>query len=143
MSTWIYQVEQCLNLIQLGTMNRNIDVNTRVSFASTFFIGTLAVWWNTIVQGGTLPTTWLDFKQEVTQELIPDDHIRRAREKLLTLKQSSSVARYLSESRNISLTIPGMTDGEKWGQFCSGLKCEVRLEVLKSAVTQFEEAARI
>lgn len=36
-----------------------------------------------------------------------------------------------------------MNDGEMWDRFCSGLKYEVRLEVMKSNVATFEEAAKI
>lgn len=36
-----------------------------------------------------------------------------------------------------------MDDGEKWDKFCSRLKPDIRLEVMKSMVTKFEEVAKI
>lgn len=41
------------------------------------------------------------------------------------------------------MTIRGVTDGEKWDKFCAELKYDVRLEVMKSAVTYFKEAAKV
>lgn len=90
-----------------------------------------------------MPTTWDLFKAVVVKEFVPDDHVRRARDKLRKLKQTSSVSKYLSEFRNVVLTVPDVTDGEKWDKFCAGLKYEIRLEVMQSSVTNFEEAAQI
>ena len=74
---------------------------------------------------------------------MPEDHVRRARDRLRKLKQTGSVSKYLSEFRNLVLTIPDVTDGEKWDRFCAGLKYDVRLEVIKSSFTTFEEAAQL
>lgn len=116
---------------------------TRISYASTFLSRIDAVWWYTIVNTNQVPTTWDSFKAAVVDEFVPEDHVSRARDMLRKLKQVTSVSKYLSDFRNIALTIPEITDGEKWDKFCSGLKYEVRLVVLKSAVTTFEDAAKI
>ena len=76
-------------------------------------------------------------------EFVPEDHIRLARDRLRTLDQTSSVSKYLSDFRNVVLTIPDISDGEKWDKFCAGLKGEIRLEVMKANVTCFEDAAKI
>ena len=55
----------------------------------------------------------------------------------------TSVVDYLDKFRNTVLTIPGMSEGEKWDRFRTGLKPQIRLEVMKSGKTTFEEAARI
>ena len=81
-----------------------------------------------------VPMTWEDFKKKVGAEFIPSDHVRRARDKLRRLKHTSSISKYLAEFRNIILTIPDVTDDEKLDRFCSGLKYEIRVEVLKSGV---------
>ena len=64
-------------------------------------------------------------------EFVPSDHVRLARDKLRRLRQTSAVSKYLAEFRNLALTNPDMTDGEKLDKFCVGLKYEVRVEVLK------------
>ena len=49
----------------------------------------------------------------------------------------------MSEFRNVLLTIPDVTEGEKWDRFCTGLKYELGIEVMKSNATSFEEATQI
>ena len=112
-------------------------------FASTFLTGTAAVWWYTIVQANEVPTTWIDFKKAIVTEFVPEDHVRRSRERLRKLKQTTSVAKYLSDFRNIVLTVPDISKGEKWDKFCSGLKFEIRLEVMKSSGATFQDASKV
>lgn len=142
-NTWLYKIEQYLSLVQLSHPTVPLTESNRILYASTFLTGTAAVWRYTLVQANTVPETWPQFKAKVIAEFVPDDHVRRARDRLRKLHQTSSVSKYLSEFRNIIFTIPGMNDGEMWDKFCSGLKYEVRLEVMKSTVTSFEEAAKI
>jgi hypothetical protein len=80
---------------------------------------------------------------KVRSEFIPQDHMRRSRDRLRKLRQRTSVASYISEFRNIALTISGITDDEQFDRFCEGLKPEIKLEVLKSNAASFEEAVRI
>lgn len=142
-STWLYKVEQYLVLMQLNNPAAQLLEANRILYASTFLTGTAAVWWYTLVQSNTVPTTWDQFKAKVVAEFVPDDHVRRARDKMRKLQQTGSVSKYLAEFRNVTITIPGINDGEMWDRFCAGLKYEVRLEVMKSSVTSFEEAAKI
>ena len=114
-----------------------------ISFASTFLKETAAIWRFTLVKSNTAPTTWEQFRNDIFQEFVPSDHARRAREKLRKLKQTMTVAKYLSEFRNLVLTIPDVSDGEKYDKFVSGLKYQIRLEVMKGSVGTFEEAARV
>ena len=115
----------------------------KVLFASTFLSGNAAVWWYTLVQTHFAPTSWEDFKTGVVKEFVLEDHVRRARDRLRKLQQTTSVSKYLAEFRNIVLNIPDISNGEKWDRFCDGLKYEVRLEVMKSTLTSFEETAKI
>jgi len=142
-NTWLYKIEQYLSLLMITNPNMQLDESTRITYASTFFTSTAAVWWYTLVQVGQVPTTWVAFKEAVIREFVPEDHVRRARDKLRRLTQTTSVSKYLADFRNVVLTVPDITDSEKWDKFCAGLKYEVRLEVMKSAVTSFEDAARI
>lgn len=142
-NTWLYKVEQYLVLAQLSNPGVPLTEANRILYASTFLTSTAAVWWYTLVQANTVPATWQEFKAKVIAEFVPDDHVRRARDRLRKLTQTTSVAKYLSEFRNIVLTIPGMNDGEMWDKFCSGLKYEVRIEVMKSTVATFDDAAKV
>jgi hypothetical protein len=53
------------------------------------------------------------------------------------------VASYISEFRNIALTIPGITEEEQLDRFCEGLKPEIKLEVLEINVNEMNGAVRV
>ncbi len=69
--------------------------------------------------------------------------MQRSRDRLRRLVQRTSVSTYLSEFRNIILTIPGISEGEQVDCFCQGLKPQVRLEFMKAGAQTMNEASRI
>ena len=139
---WLYQVSQYLSLVQVGNLVP-LDEATKISYASTFFAGNAASWWYTITVSNSIPTTWAAFEALVVKEFVPSDSVQRSRDKLRRLYQKTSVAVYLSEFRNIVLTIPEINDGEKLDRFCQGLKPQIKIEVLKAGAKTLEEASRI
>lgn len=96
-----------------------------------------------MVQANIAPSSWNAFKEALRTEFIPSDHVRRARDRLRRLRQTHSVSKYLSLFRNVALTITDMNAGEKLDKFVDGLKQEIRIEVMKSSVSTFEEAAQV
>lgn len=140
--TWIYQVKQYLSLVEVGHPT-GLTQETKISFASTFFQGTAAAWWYTLVNSNIIPTTWEDFEKAIITEFVPFDSVQRSRDKLRRLVQRTSVTHYLTEFRNIVLTIPGMSEGEKVDRFSQGLKPNIRLEVMKAGAQTMAEASRI
>ena len=96
-----------------------------------------------LVQGGSVPARWDAFKVAVRTEFIPQDSSRRARDRLRNLYQRRSVGSYVTEFRNIALTIPGITEEEQLDRFCEGLKPQIKLEVLKSNTTTLSDAVRV
>lgn len=142
-NAWLYQVEQYLSLIQLGSPDALISDHNQISFASSYLKGNAAVWWFNLINSNSSPTTWALFRESIVNEFVPADHARRARDKLRKIKQTGSVEKYLAEYRNIVLTINDMNDGEKMDRFVEGLKYSVKVEVLKSGCNSFEDCARI
>lgn len=142
-NTWLYTIEQYLSLTQLSSPNTPLTDHNKIAFASSYLKGNAAVWWFHIVNSQESPATWGAFKARLISEFIPADHCRRARDKLRTLKQTSSVEHYLSEYRNTILMIGDMHEGEKVDRFVDGLKYNVRVEVLKTNCSSFEECARL
>lgn len=140
--TWLFQVKQYLALAQVGN-SLNLDDPTKISFASTFLSGTAAAWWYTLVASNSIPVTWDAFETAIIQEFVPFDSVQRSRDKLRRLVQRTSVSSYLTEFRNIVLTIPDMSEGEKVDRFCQGLKPQVRLEVMKAGAQNINDASRI
>lgn len=142
-NTWLYKVEQYFRIMDLfnpGVLT--IEAN-RVMFASTFLSGTASIWWYRLVQANSVPTTWQEFSTALKHEFVSADHVRRARDKLCKLKQVRSVSTYVTDFRNVILTIPDITPREKFDKFTDGLKNDIRVEVLKSNASNFEEAAQI
>ena len=141
--TFLYQVKQYLLLIQIDHPDVALTDSTEVSFASTFLKHTGASWGYVKAQCNQVPDTWAEFENALRTEFIPHDSIRRARDKLRKLTERPSVSAYLAGVRNKVLTVPGITEDEKRDRFCTGLKPQVKLEVLKSNPTSFDEAAQV
>ena len=112
-------------------------------YPSRLLKGTAAVWWYTFLQSHEVSGKREDFKKAVVTEFVPEGHIRRARDCLRKPKQAKSISTYLSEFQNFILNVPDITDGEKREKFCAGLKPEIRLEVMKTTITGFQEASKI
>lgn len=142
-NTWLYQVEMYLNVCQMNNPQQLIAENMKVSVASTLLKGTAANWWFILVQSGQAPGQWDEFVNCVRTEFIPQDSIRRARDRLRGLVQRTSVSAYLNQFRNIVIAIPGMNEGEKLDRFCTGLKPQVRLEVMKGNPENLADASKI
>ena len=142
-NTWLFQTEVYLNLVQLGNPTLQLDDGNRISFASTLLKDNAANWWYLKVHNNEIPGTWEEFCNAVRAEFVPQDSMRRSRDRLRRLVQRASVSSYLNEFRNLVLNIPNMTEDEKLDKFCAGLKPEIRLEVLKSGPVTVDNAARI
>ena len=141
--TWLYQVEVYLNLLQVASPNVQIDEGTRVCFATTLLKGNAANWWFMLVQAGQAPGQWENFETALRNEFVPQDSERRNRDKLRNLRQTASVAGYLTTFRNLVIGIPGMNEAEKLDRFCTGLKNEVKIEVLKANPADLNGASQI
>lgn len=141
--SWLYQVQQYFHLLQVVTPELNLNDQTKIAFASTLLRGTSSNWWFMKVQSGQAPNTFDAFMVALRTEFIPGDGVRRSRDKLRRLTQKASVSAYLNEFRNTVLGIPGISQDEMLDRFCSGLKPQVKLEVLKSNPQNIEDASRI
>jgi len=118
--TWLWQVDVYLNLMQAANPNIAVDDGTRIAFASTLLKGNAANWWFMVVQAGQAPGQWENFKATLRAEFVPQDSERRNRDKLRNLRQTASVAGYLTTFRNLVIGIPGMNEAEKLDCFCCG-----------------------
>ena len=141
--TWLYQLDVYLNLLQVANPNVVLDENSRVMFATTLLKGHAANWWYMLVQAGQAPVQWESFKTALRNEFVPQNSERRNRDKLRVLRQTASVAGYLTAFRNLVIAIPGMNEAEKLDRFTAGLKNEVKIEVLKANPPDFNTASQI
>jgi Retrotransposon gag protein len=117
--------------VQVGAPLTHSNDVTKISYASSLFTQTAATWWYMLVQTESVPGSWEAFKVAVRTEFVPQESSRRARDRLRKMYQKRLVASYISEFRNIALTIPGIIEEEQLDRFCEVLKPEIKLEVLK------------
>lgn len=75
-------------------------------------------------------------------EFLPQDRLRRARDKFHKRPQKTFVYVYLTEFWNTLLAIPRIIEAEKHEEFYSSLKPLVKLKVLKLDPTTFDQAAQ-
>lgn len=141
-NTWLYKMTQYFSLMELANSS-SISDHTKITFASTMLSGSAAIWWYTTAQTQGVPTTWTMFEEAVRKEFIPTDHERRARDKLRSCRQSKCVSEYITRFRNVTLLVPGISEGEKWDRFVSGLKPQLAFEIRKENCMEFEESCRI
>lgn len=114
-----------------------------ISFATKLMTETAAIWWYTVLKAQEVPRTWNDFCKAIRSEFVSEHHERRARDSLRNFKQKKSVTEYLSDFRNIVLTISDMGLSEKRDKFVSELKPKLQFEVHKANKTDFKEASKI
>jgi hypothetical protein len=90
-----------------------------------------------LVQTGNVPSSWDAFKDAVRTEFVPQDSLRRARDRLRKLYDTACIRRgpwlpTYQNSETLHSLFPGITEEEQFDRFCEGLKPEIKLEVLKS-----------
>ena len=128
--TVIRTVHNYIKLVEVITPSVLVGEQKAAAFASTLLQDSAAKCWYTICQSDDKPKDLQSFADALRKELIPQDHVRRARNYLSRLRQLTSVGIYLSEFRNATIPISGMTDDEKPHRFLFGLKPDIRVEVL-------------
>lgn len=139
---WLYKVEQHLAFFQLSSPSAVLTEANNILYVSMFLTGPAAVWWQTTVQANTVLSTWAEIDAKMAAEFVPAELMRRATDQVRKLLQKASVSEYPSDSRNMRLAVPGMTDGEMWDRFSAGLQHEIRLEGMKYRVATFQESTR-
>jgi len=142
-NTWIYQLQVYFSLILVSNNGIELTDEVKINLASSLMKGNAASWWYMLVQSGNVPQAWVTFKEAVRREFVPQDQVRRSRDRLRELQQKGSVSSYLNIFRNITISIPNMSEDEKLDKFCAGLKPNIRLEVLKAGPSNMDDASRI
>lgn len=96
-----------------------------------------------MVTNNSILTSWDYFNIAVVQGFVPRDHIKRSHDRLRSLRQSTSVSKYLAAFCGLSLPVPNMNEGEKIDRFIEDLKHNVRVQVLKGHSETFEDCVRV
>ena len=88
--------------------------------------------------GQALPTTWPDFKRFLIGAFQPINQlVKLGRNKLSTLRQTTSVQAYFYQFHTLSMEILGLSGEESTDRFIRGLKPHIRQEIELRGLTTF------
>ena len=128
---WLSKMEQCF----IGT---GLAADRQVAVATSYLEGAANTWWCAHIIETTPAdllalriTTWNEFKAALTAQFRTIHPEKLARDKLWSLKQTTSVTNYLYEFNTLCLDIGDIADSEKLDKFVRGLKASVaeKLEI--------------
>lgn len=110
-TTCSYNMELCTSLVQLSSSNIAIRDHDKIAFAMSYPKENAVSWWYQLVNSANTLLTWEEFRSSPLAEFVPADHTRRVRDKLRSVKQTSSAEKYFSVYRNVILMIGNMHEG--------------------------------
>lgn len=85
-------------------------------------------------------STWEELKNQIKNGFVRTNYVHPAQNRLVSIRQRRSIADYLDQFRNFVVTISRRADGEKLQRFAEGLKGDVQTDVVKGAVSAFNDA---
>ena len=139
--TWIFGIEQYNLVVQM-------NVEYLIPFAASFLTDHAATWWrHTFLEQERLRPdelwTWNDFKDKLRAQFRPITSEQAGRDKLHTLRQTASVANYISLFQNTVMTIPSMSEEDRLDKFMRGLKADIHERVAIQQPRNLTEACRM
>ncbi len=132
--TWLKQLEHRYRL-------QNITGDQeRIGLAGQAMSGSAVDWFMTVCD---TVLTWEEFKQRLLAYYVPQDEPRRARERLLHIKQGGSAERYVTEFRH-QMTVGKVPDDAHMmlDMFMDGLKLDLKREVMRTNPQNLDEAIK-
>jgi hypothetical protein len=129
---WIFKISQFFTY-------HNTPEEERITVASFYLDGPALAWYQWMYRNGQI-VSWSQFLQALELRFAPtayDD----PRGKLFKLQQLSSVTSYLSEFEALANRIVGLSPPNLLSCFISGLRPEIRREVLAQQPTSLNQAA--
>jgi hypothetical protein len=122
------------------------DEERKVMVAASYLVDRAATWWRNLAErarvSGVKPCNgkWDVFKEKLIQAFRPVNHVKLARDKLATLKQYGSVAKYNDEFISLCMQIPDIGEADKLDRYVRGLKYKVKRDVELAEPKTVEEA---
>src|ERR1700760_4337975 len=124
--------------------NNQLSESDRPKLAATYLEGNAATWWRSLVMQTDDRTgdgiSWNDFQQGLISMFKPVNAKKIARDKLASLKQTNSVAKYNFDFTQLCLEINDIHESEKLDKYVRGLKEKIRVEVELAEPTTLAQA---
>ena len=114
-----------------------------VKYLSTLLTGPALVWWRTLFRTPAQPQDIDAFATALRTTFAVINPVKTARDQLARLRQRKSVREYAAIFRQLTLSIPGITDDEKKDRFVRGLKPRVMQAVVMKDPDTFAEAVQM
>ena len=133
---WLFQVNEHLTIMRID------DDETRIVFAGTALTGNAMTWYRAMRLEGSVES-WEDFQHSLKAHFYPIDPVKRARDQLHDLKQTTSVRDYTASFRHLIAIISSISEDEKLDRYIRGLKTRTRGEVELKEPESFDEACRL
>ena len=108
--SWIFQVEQYNLVVPMAT-------DRLIPFAASYLTEHAAIWWrHTFLKQERLNPgaawQWDDFTTRLREQFRPITSEQAGRDKLHSLRQTSSVANYISAFQSMVINIPSMSEAD-------------------------------
>lgn len=117
------------NYYALMGVNDDMD---KVFFAASLLRDTADLWYRLLAVRApdNIPFhSWAAMQDAMLKQFTPVNHVRRARDRLAELRQTTSVRRYIDTFSSLCLEIPDLHPSEQLYRFIHGLKPHVRREL--------------
>lgn len=137
-NTWLYSVKY-LSLIHLLSPNLPLTDGKWIIFPFSYYKRHAAVWWYNKAVSSDTPITWDNLELGLISDYIPDNHVQRARDKILILKDTTSILKYSGNYRTNVFVISIINESEKIGRFVGGSKHWLNVELATKNCDSFEE----
>lgn len=113
----------------------------RISFVASFLSGTARKWWRlNAPQHAQAGATFAQFTAALRTAFAPHNAQQKARDKIDTLRQTTSVTVYNTKFRELMLEIPNMTAAELLHRYIAGLKPVTKQHLLIHDPQTLDEA---
>ena len=137
--TWLFSLS--LSFDANGTTT---DI-ARIAFAAAMLDKHALTWWRAVLQaaavgGPPAPATWVAFCSALAARFQPPNSKRVARDRLLILRQATSVAQYAARMQQLLLECPDIGPEDQKHRFVSGLKPHIKRELMLREPRDLTEA---
>ena len=137
--TWIFGIEQYFRLVPASS-------EQQILLAASYLVDDAATWWRYVsIENEKTGTTWRwkDFVEGLRKQFRPVAAERIARNRLNTLRQTTSVVNYTNIFRSLIIEIPTMAEEDKLEHFLKGLKSDIHERVALQMPKTLAEACNI
>ena len=139
LNAWIYSLELYFSLVHIDNAQEKLLVGL------SLLRNDAQLWYSQLsaFDSDHAPQDWDELKAALRNEFIPLDAVAKARDRMASLVQTSSVTVYINEFRRLLLQLPDITAGVAQDKFIRGLKQHLRFAVRSHFPKPLEEAQRL